>query len=92
MAAVIGHRVLRPSESCICRFQTAPTYRWRQVLETVIHPRRISARRARHGVGTPVFLIEQIADGESEVQIFAVSAEHGVGADEAGKRGDFFVS
>ena len=63
-----------------------------QGLETVIHPRRISARRAGHGVGTPVFLIEQIADGESEVQIFAVSAEHGVGADEAGKRGDFFVS
>ena len=61
-------------------------------LETVIHPCRISTRRAGHGVGTPIFLIEQIADGESEVQIFAVPAEHGVGADEAGKRGGCFLA
>ena len=43
-------------------------------------------------VGTPVFLIEQIANGESEVQIFAVPAEHGIGTGEAGKRGGCFLA
>ena len=43
--------------------------------KTITHPRRITTRRGRHRIGTPVLLVQQIGSGNGEIKLFVIPAQ-----------------